>query len=310
MLVDTNPNPEVPHVRSRKVKPSNTNQSFQSQPQEAAQDKKTLRKLTYQLIEAEERGHLIRDLLANGVGFREEEEFLRKERAKLKGGKTFDDRKLTVKLAMGEKQKDNYKLIDKLRRQKSKLTKKLVGILGQDSIVWRTLLASIKRGGYVIRGHARKKFRKKKRFLVTKYGQKSGMMMNELSKEDQSKYGGSWIFDEKWKWDPIEAMEPCVIRGEDKSMMINEDERNLLKLGPKFCVLSNLCDEEFEVELEQSLMKVRWDMMSEEDKNKRKTLSDVAIDNILDEDEKMECEEFSNLVEARTRMIYDVEGKK
>ena len=52
MLVDTNPNQEVPHVRSRKVKPSNINQSIQSQPQEAAQDKKTLRKLTYQLIEA------------------------------------------------------------------------------------------------------------------------------------------------------------------------------------------------------------------------------------------------------------------
>ena len=64
---------------------------------------KTLRKLSYQLVEAEERGHLIRKLLANGVGFREEEEFLRKEREKLKGGKLFDERKLFVKLAMGEK---------------------------------------------------------------------------------------------------------------------------------------------------------------------------------------------------------------
>ena len=38
-------------------------------------------------------------------------------------------------------------------------------------------------------------------------------------------------------------------------MSIDENERALLNLGPKICVLSRLCDESFEVELEQSLMK-------------------------------------------------------
>ena len=90
-----------------------TTQSHLSQPQEAEKDMKTLRKLTYQLVESEERGHLIRKLLDKGVGFREEEEFLKKERSKVKGGRVFDEKKLTIKLAMGEKMKDNYKLLDK-----------------------------------------------------------------------------------------------------------------------------------------------------------------------------------------------------
>ena len=133
---------------------------------------KTLRKLTYQLVESEERGHLIRKLLDKGVGFREEEEFLKKERSKVKGGRVFDEKKLTIKLAMGEKMKDNYKLLDKLRRQKAKLTKRVVSMVGQESTVWRTFLASVKRGSYAIRGEARVKMRNKLRFLVNKYGRK------------------------------------------------------------------------------------------------------------------------------------------
>ena len=156
---------------------------------------KTLRKLYYQLVEAEERGHLIRKLLANGIGFREEEEFMRKEREKLKGGKLFDERKLTVKLAMGEKLKDNYKHENKLRRQKSKLTRRIVCEVGQDSKVWRTYLSSVKRGAYVVRGQARTKIRNKQGFLIKKYGQKNTEKVAKLSKVDQLKYGGAWIFD-------------------------------------------------------------------------------------------------------------------
>ena len=59
----------------------------------AALDIKNLKKLTYQLVEAEERGILIKNLISQNVGFREEEEFRRKEEKKFKGGKGFDGRK-------------------------------------------------------------------------------------------------------------------------------------------------------------------------------------------------------------------------
>ena len=46
-------------------------------------------------------------------------------------------------------------------------------------------------------------------------------------------------------------------------------------------------------------------MGSEKDKNK--SLCDVALDAIMDEDEKDECEEYKNIEEAKTRMICDPE---
>ena len=69
---------------NRKVNPTNRKSILKPQSEETALDIKTLRKLSIQLVEAEERGRHIRNLLANGVGFREEEEFLRKERTNVR----------------------------------------------------------------------------------------------------------------------------------------------------------------------------------------------------------------------------------
>ena len=85
-------------------------------------DRKTLKKITYQLVESEERSKHIKNLLSRNIGFREEEEFYSKEQRKLKGGRGFDKKKVTVKLAMKEKLQDNYKFEGKLRRHKNKLT--------------------------------------------------------------------------------------------------------------------------------------------------------------------------------------------
>ena len=98
-----------------------------------AQDIRNLRKCTYQLVEAEERGVLIRNLISKDIGFREEEEFRIKEDKKSKGGRNFDKEKLTIKLAMREKLKDNFKFEGSLRRQRTKLVRKIEDILGQKS---------------------------------------------------------------------------------------------------------------------------------------------------------------------------------
>ena len=92
--------------------------------------------------------------------------------------------------------------------------------------------------------------------------------------------------------------------------MINDDEMNLLKLGTKFCVLGRLDEEKFEVELEHIIMKLKWDMMAREDKDKKKSLSDKAIECAIDEEQLDECEEHEEMLEARTRMIYDIERNK
>ena len=52
-----------------------------------------------------------------------------------------------------------------MKRQKSKLTRRIKSRVGQDYVVWRTFLASVKRGSYVIRGQVRRKFENKRKFL-------------------------------------------------------------------------------------------------------------------------------------------------
>ena len=51
--------------------------------------------------------------------------------------------------------------------------------------------------------------------------------------------------------------------GEDKDckISITEEEKTLLKLGPKFCMLRNLIEEEFEADLEECIVKIKWDMI-------------------------------------------------
>ena len=67
-----------------------------------------LRKISIRLVEAEERSQHIRKLVSKGLGFKEEEEFMNREKSKLKGGKVFDEKRKIIKLAMDEKWSDNF----------------------------------------------------------------------------------------------------------------------------------------------------------------------------------------------------------
>ena len=275
-----------------------------------AQDVRSLRKMTYQQVQSEERSSHIRNLLAKGVGFREEEEFHRKEGEKLKGGREFDQRKKIVKLAMQEKLRDNYKFLGRLLRQKAKVTSKIGRAWGNNSNAFRTLKRNIGNGARVVRKKAREKFKKKEKFLVNKYGGNNGVKTADLSDEDKLKFGEAKIFQRDQVWAREEAVEPSIVCGEGVELIVDDDELELLRLGPKFNVLARLNEEAFECELEQMLMKVKWEMMSNEDKVRKRQTCDVAIDLVIDEEQKLECEEHVEMLEAKTRMVYDVERNK
>ena len=232
----------------------------------AASDLRKLRKTTYQIVETEERGYHLRSLLSKKIGFREEEEFLKKEREKLKGGgKGFDVKKLTIKVAMGEKLKDNYKFEGKLRKQKSKILGRIATEMGEKSMKYKKILKDLRKSTKVIRKRAREKFKKKEKFLEGKYGKKETPGIEELKKEDRLKYGKANIFDEKYRWTREDNTDPSVVSGKVQ-LKINEEEMALLRLGPKFNVMGKLCEERFEVELEQTIMKVKWELMGKEEK--------------------------------------------
>ena len=225
-----------------------------------AMDIRNLRRVTYQLVEAEERSKHIRNLISNNVGFREEEEFWLKEQEKLKGGKSFDKKKSTVTLAMKEKMRDNFKLEGNLRRLRTKFTRVIEDLVGKKTKKMRNIRTSVRNGARVMRKRARDKFKKKEEFLVKKYSQKLTFEgMEGLNKEDRKKFEGCRIFKNGYKWMSEEARTPSIVCTGGNELRISDDEMRLLKLGPKFCVMSKLDEENFEVELEQTILKIKWD---------------------------------------------------
>ena len=159
-----------------------------------AKDIRNLRRISYQLVEAEERSILIRNLISKKVGFREEEEFRRKEEEKCKGGKSFDRRKVTVMVAMREKQKDNFKFEGKLRRLRNKTVRYIEDRVGQNTQKMRRIMDNIKNSTKHMRKKTKMRFRRKEEFLVKKYGMRENMMISELSSMDKIKYEGCKIF--------------------------------------------------------------------------------------------------------------------
>ena len=83
----------------------------------------------------------------------------------------------------------------------------------------------------------------------------------------------------------------------------------LLTLGPKFCILNDLVEETFEKEIEECIVKLRWETTNDEKKKKEdKKFGEealAAINLLFDEDELREHENEETIEEARTRMTYD-----
>ena len=71
---------------------------YLSQSKMTALDIRTLKKVTIRLAETEEMSKVLRSLVAKRIGFKEEEDFLAKEKSKLKGGRSFDDKRRLIKL--------------------------------------------------------------------------------------------------------------------------------------------------------------------------------------------------------------------
>ena len=152
--------------------------------------------------------------------------------------------------------------------------------------------------------------------MVDKYGVKTP---NVMSEELKKLYGGARIFHDfaSLSLSSEEQYEPIVVNLSDEEIVVSKDEAELLALGPKFCIRNKLCEETFKCEVEECIMKMRWDMMGEDLKGKNDKNEDPAYKNIElffteEENTKIneEIEEEQRLEDAKTRMIFDHIGLK
>ena len=101
---------------------------------------------------------------------------------------------------------------------------------------------------------------------------------------------------------------------EGEEILLDDNEREALKLGSKFCVLSRLDDEEFEVDVEEMIMKLKWDMMGDSGVQESRDKANVAMEILLGKDVYQaidaEKQEELDMIEAETRCIYNWAGRK
>ena len=258
----------IPNHRIGPKIPKTANLMFQSQPEMVASEMRKFRNVATKLVESEERDRMLKSLLSKGIGLREEEEFMKNEESKLRGGKAITKKKEIIQSLMKNKIRDNVKWGEKLRRLKNKTKGKIEAKLGKDSEEVKNLLSNVKQNQAKARTKLRKKNLNKVEFLTKKYKQESEAL-EELNSDDRKTYGGAKIFKTDCEMVPDTELEPVVVCRHGEEIVLSKDEQEILSLGGKFNILSNLDEENFEVEVEQMLMKYRWEIKGEENKTKK-----------------------------------------
>ena len=100
-----------------------------------------------------------------------------------------------VRKLMKEKQKDNLKLVFKLRKQRDKARAKLETTWGRNARKLRSLVQNVKAYTGPLTARLQKKNQKKARFLVKKYGSVTKYEAWEsMTKYEKEQYGKARIF--------------------------------------------------------------------------------------------------------------------
>ena len=280
-----------------------------------AKEVRDYRNVNKKLVEVEERSKLLQVLRKKGVNLSEEEYHVQRTFAKFrvlgdKKGLIAKKQEEIMSLSLNLKIKDNNLYGGRLRRKKNWLRGKLEDMMGKKSPDWRKLEDDIRTHCSKHRRQLKEKNRKKVEHLVRKFGGRTMVKTRweDVDKEVRELMGSPSIFVDDVMTKIEEIKEPVFVLGPGEEIVLSENERAALKLGPKFCVYTKLSDEEFEVDVEECILKIKWDMMGEdgrgtpgEEDKALEVLLGAEVCNRID----AEKEEELCIKEGEMRVIYD-----
>ena len=170
-----------------------------------------------------------------------------------------------------------------LRKNSYDARKRFIKSRGTDA---RKIIRGFEKEGREIRTDLKDKNDKKVKHLVTKFKTKPNQKADcENMPTKIQKYSQANIFQGGDEEDPVDVSEAPLIYGD---LRLDEDEVAALLLDPKFAVLNTLDIEDFDLEVESTLTKMKWNKMSDNN-------------NCEDEKEREELE----LEDAESREVYD-----
>ena len=280
-----------------------------------AKEVREFRNVSRKLVEVEERSKMFQVLRKQGVTLSEEEYQVKKNFSKFrvlgdKRGVLDKNRRDIVSLSLTMKIKDNNLFGVKLRRKKNWLIGRLEDGMGKKSLEFRMIMKEVREHNAKLRGLLKEKNRKKVNHLTRKFGEmgKPEIVWMDVKKDVRDLMGCPRIFDDKKNFSGEGVKEPVIVAGQGEDIILGESEKEILKLGPKFCVYKRLCDEEFEVDVEECILKIKWDMMSDEERGCPGT-EDKALEILLGAKicDKIDAEkdEEREMKEGAMRSIFD-----
>ena len=268
--------------------------------------KDRLRNVWRKQVESEERLKFLKRMVGVNIGVRETEhigenivEKFRSE--KMKRGESEQE---IVKLIMNMKLKDEKCHQRELKREKQSIRSELEGEFeGKNS--FRRIISDLNYEAKRWRKMERNRFQKKEKHLK---GVREKIELEEMEKcpEEIETYKELSIFSKK-KMENLEKDEvEITVIGE---VALDEDEKSILKLPPKFAVRRRLRSVDMECDTEMGLAKTRYQIhkengvrgLEQEEKNEKDTMKRRKL---LDNDELEELEVTEKLY-AEGRRIYD-----
>ena len=188
---------------------------------------------------------------------------------------------------MRSKLKDAKDHLRKAVKKKKKVEEEINDVLGETE--GERHKETLKETAELLREKIKKKNSKKVEQLTNKFMPNVNSLPIGLER-----YKDSVVFSEMNVTDPLQLPEEPLVYGE---LRLDEDEREALRLDPKFSVFDTLDEESFEVETEKAFTKMRWhNFYNEEDKDEEVTIT-------VEEKERLD------ILDAKTRQVYDSETK-
>ena len=281
-----------------------------------AKEVREYRNVSKKLAESEERSKLYEDLKKNRVCLAEDEMYTKKLSNKFKvlgskQGEVMKQHEEMVSLTLKYKMRDNIHHMIKLRRRRDWLRRRISNA-EDEGLGVKKIFEEVGNHVRKMKTKMREKNKKKVQHLTEKFGRHSKLRWGDIDKEVRDTMGNPRMFNDDVRMEGEMVRNPVFVEWDDENIHLSDDELDVLRLGPKFCLLKSLDEEDFETDLEECIMKIKWDMMSEDGKKQpgeeeiawRIALGAEVCDQIDDE-----LEEESELVEAGTRSIMDWEKK-
>ena len=174
--------------------------------------------------------------------------------------------------------------------------------LGKNSRLYKNTIALLRQEARKRKVEVTTKFKNKDRHLKEKYNKCGRQESDRVIPDDLQEYSDLIIFNKNG----YESLEPVSYEVKTIGQVeLTQEEKSVLKLHPKFCIIDKLSRQEFEQEQEAALAKLRMEINKEEE-NKDLTNEEIIENQEIDAKGRQVFDPVEKIYDSRRRRVTDL----